>query len=75
MASGLPVVASDWDGNRDQVVDGETGFLIPTYMVRGATADATSRLVVREVNYDFFLAECNQAVAVDPAAVAGALGA
>ncbi|MGH9759568.1 MAG: glycosyltransferase family 4 protein, partial [Blastocatellia bacterium] len=31
MASGLPVVCSDWDGYRDLVVDGETGFLIPTY--------------------------------------------
>lgn len=28
--SGLPVVASDFDGYRDLVVDGETGFLIPT---------------------------------------------
>lgn len=30
MASGLPVVAADWDGHRDTVVNGETGFLIPT---------------------------------------------
>jgi hypothetical protein len=29
MAAGLPVVVSDWDGFRDSVVDGETGFLIP----------------------------------------------
>lgn len=32
MASGLPVVASDWSGYRELVVDGETGFLIPTLM-------------------------------------------
>jgi len=31
MASGLPVIASDWDGMRDLVADGETGYLIPTY--------------------------------------------
>ncbi|MBO4368865.1 MAG: glycosyltransferase family 4 protein [Desulfovibrio sp.] len=28
---GLPVIASDWDGYRDLVVQNETGFLIPTY--------------------------------------------
>ena len=49
MAGGLPVVASDWDGYRDMVVDGETGFLVPTSMVRDATADATSRLLVEAV--------------------------
>jgi len=32
MAAGLPVVASDWSGYRDLVVDGETGYLIPTFM-------------------------------------------
>jgi D-inositol-3-phosphate glycosyltransferase len=30
MSHSLPVVASDWSGYRDLVVDGETGFLIPT---------------------------------------------
>ena len=29
-ASGLPVIASDWDGYRDLLVSGETGYLIPT---------------------------------------------
>lgn len=32
MAAGLPVIATDWDGYRDTVEDGETGFLVPTRM-------------------------------------------
>ena len=73
MASGLPVVGSDWDGYRDLIVHGETGFLVPTRMVRGATTQATTRLLFGQVNYDHFLAECMQAVAVDPEASADAL--
>ena len=30
MASGLPVVVSNWDGYRDTVLDGKTGYLIET---------------------------------------------
>jgi D-inositol-3-phosphate glycosyltransferase len=32
MAAGLPVVASDWDGYRFTVRDGQEGFLIPTLL-------------------------------------------
>lgn len=32
MAAGLPVIAADWSGYRDTVVDGETGYLVPTVM-------------------------------------------
>ncbi|MFT4114904.1 glycosyltransferase family 4 protein [Silvibacterium sp.] len=31
MACGVPQVVSDWDGYRETVANGETGFLIPTY--------------------------------------------
>jgi alpha-maltose-1-phosphate synthase len=30
MASGLPAIVSDWNGYRDTVIHGETGFRIPT---------------------------------------------
>jgi glycosyltransferase involved in cell wall biosynthesis len=72
MACGLPIVASDWDGYRDLVVHGESGFLCPTYMVRGATLDVPAQFLVGEFNYDHFLAVCNQATTVDIAATAEA---
>lgn len=65
MAAGLPVVASDWNGYRDLVVDGKTGFLVPTAMLPGATADLTARLLMGAVDYDRFIGQCNQATVVD----------
>ncbi len=73
MASGLPVVATDWDGYRDLVEDGRTGLLVPTTMVCGASGAATSRLMFGELDYDHFLAEVSQTVAVDVAAAGAAL--
>ncbi len=73
MASGLPVVASDWDGYRDLVVDGQTGLLVPTAMVEGATSGATARLLTGELTYDHFLAEISQATVVDVPAMGAAL--
>ncbi len=73
MASGLPVVAADWDGYRDLVEDGRTGILVPTTMVKGASGTATSRLMFGELDYDHFLAEVSQTVAVDVSAAGAAL--
>ena len=71
MSRGLPVVATDWNGYRDTVVDGETGYLIPTVMIRDATTDATARLITGEISYDQYLGEVGQTVAVSiPDAVA-----
>ena len=73
MASGLPVVASDWNGYRDLVVPGQTGFLVPTFAVKDSLLDLTSRLICDELNYDHFLARSSQGVAVDVEAAAEAL--
>jgi glycosyltransferase involved in cell wall biosynthesis/GT2 family glycosyltransferase len=66
MASGLPAVAADWNGYRDLLCDGETGLFVPTRMVAGATGGVASRLLLGEIDYDTFLAECSQATTVDP---------
>jgi hypothetical protein len=42
-------------------------------MVHGATASATARLVIGELTYDHFLAECSQATAVQIAPMAAAI--
>lgn len=34
MACGIPQVVADWDGYRDTVSHGETGFLVPTYWTK-----------------------------------------
>lgn len=52
MASGVPQVVADWDGYRDTVVEGETGFLAPTYI---ADADVEANYWVGAVQGDDFV--------------------
>ena len=42
MACGIPQVVSDKDGYRETVVDGETGYLIPTYWSKSSAADLSA---------------------------------
>lgn len=48
MAAGLPVVASDWDGYRSTVRDGQDGFLIPT-LIGGQGGGLGQTLVERHL--------------------------
>ena len=70
MAAGLPVVASDFDGYRELIVEAKTGFRIPTY--GGRLPEAVARMVgVLDPNLTgFFMA---QTVAVDVGALLQAL--
>ena len=67
MAAGLPVVMPDWDGFRDTVVDGETGFLIPTMMApaSGIGRDIARRFANGTDGYLQYLMMIEQQTAID----------
>ena len=69
MANGLPVVASDWPGPNDVVLDGETGILCPAHDVKAFANALQSLAENRELNVrmgrtgrrryeQFYTAEC-----------------
>ena len=66
MAAGLPCVVSDWNGYKDTVVDGETGFRIPTTSAgRGAGLDIADRYAAGLDNHDRMIGTAGLATAVD----------
>lgn len=77
MASGLPVVVSDWDGYRYTVQDGKQGMLIPTLI--GAGNGAPPELVAGHAlgakTYQQYVGVLAQHTAVDVGAAAAALTA
>ncbi|TWT53037.1 Spore coat protein SA [Rubripirellula amarantea] len=66
MSRKLPVIASDWNGYRESVVDEETGFLIPTAMIRGIGSESIDEMMQGDITYDHFLARVGQGIWVDP---------
>ncbi|MEU2562456.1 glycosyltransferase family 4 protein [Streptomyces longispororuber] len=72
MACGLPQVVSDWDGYRDSVAHGRTGFLVPTYWSpAGGEAFARQGLYDRGDLLEHLLLA--QSTVVDPQALRAAL--
>jgi len=66
MAAGLPVVMPDWNGFRDTVVHGETGYLIPTAMPQaGAGAIVAQRFADGTDDYLRYLSIVQQQTAID----------
>ena len=66
MATGLPVVVSDWDGYRDTVRDGIDGFRIPSRMPPPGYGDElASRHALGIDNYDMYCAHTSSLVAID----------
>ena len=74
MAAGLPCVVSDWNGYKDTVTDGETGFRIPTTTVGpGAGIDIADRHAAGVDSYDQMIGITSLATAVDVDACADAI--
>jgi glycosyltransferase involved in cell wall biosynthesis len=71
MATGLPVVVTDWNGFRDTVEDGVTGFRIPTVM-GGNGNPIAMRYQMGADDYNAYLRGTSQAIAMDIGAAADA---
>jgi len=66
MASGMPVIVSDWDGYRDTVRDGEDGFRITTYAPAPGHLDHVAQSYeAGSINYDYMLYRTCVAVSLD----------
>jgi glycosyltransferase involved in cell wall biosynthesis len=76
LSAGLPVVGSDWDGLKDTIVHGETGFLAPTLQPQpGAGFYLSGAYDVRQISYDQYIAGSAMSVAIDVDAAADAFAA
>ena len=74
MAAGLPCVVSDWNGYKDTVADGETGFRIPSTTIGpGAGIDIADRHAAGIDSYDQMIGITSLTTAVDVDACAAAI--
>lgn len=73
MAAGLPVIASDWNGYRDTVRDGETGLLVPTRQPGEGLGVELARYGLQQLDYSGYVARLMQEVVVDGEALLAAL--
>lgn len=75
MASGLPVLVSDWNGYRDTVRDGQDGFRIPvTTPPEGGAIDLALRHALHIDTYDRFIGQYSMATAADIPVLARRIG-
>ncbi|NKC32770.1 glycosyltransferase [Falsiroseomonas selenitidurans] len=74
LAAGLPVVGTDWDGLRDTVRHGVTGFRVPT-LLAGPMDDLAARHDTGMDSYDSYIGGIAQFTAVDVGAAEAAFAA
>jgi starch synthase len=76
MAASLPCVVADWSGLKESIVDGDTGFLVPTRM---PSPDASEMVLARATfgveSFDDSIAALSQVVAIDIAECASRIAA
>ncbi len=66
MASGLPVIVSDWDGYRETVRDGIDGYRIPTLMPNsGNGMDLSVRYALGIDDYDMHIGNVSNYISID----------
>lgn len=70
MASGLPVLVSDWNGYKDTIRDGVDGFRVPSWAPPpGAGAEMALDLETGFNSQDLFSSRTSTATSIEPAAL------
>ena len=70
IAAGMPVLATDWNGYRQTVRHGETGFMVPTFAPDTTIGDDyADNHGDGAINYDIYLARTARHVSIDLAAL------
>lgn len=70
MASGLPVIVSDWNGYRDTIRDGIDGFRIPTRAPAPGPGRRIAMAYEMDKQYELYTARVSSAVSIDMAVLA-----
>ena len=66
MASGIPVIVSDWDGYRSTVRDNEDGFRVSSYSLReGFGEDLMFKYMMGIIDYDNYIGGTVHKVGID----------
>ncbi len=66
MASGLPVIVSDWNGYKSTVRNNIDGFKIPTYSLNSKSGEQIAyNHMMGFINYDQYIGQLSQRVAID----------
>ena len=67
MAAGLPVVVSDWNGYKDTIVHGETGYRIKTTLPssNGVGQTLAERYAAGQDSYDMYCGHSCETISVD----------
>lgn len=74
MAAGKPVIATDWDGYRQTLRHGETGFLIPTFMPPAGLGEHYALdHAEHEITYDLYIGAASGHVSLDLGALRAAI--
>jgi alpha-maltose-1-phosphate synthase len=74
MASGLPVIVSDWDGYKESVRDGIDGFKIPTMMSPPGTGmQLAAEYFIDKLSYGSYIAHTAALASIDIPATAAAI--
>lgn len=74
LAAGKPVIATDWNGYRDTVLNDRTGYLIPTYMPYPSVGNKYALSYNADViNYDNYIGFASLHVSLDLGALVSAM--